>query len=221
MTDTRLLSLLHFGDSAFPRAATRILWLETYCRRHGADREDLERFLLTPSSRAPPGLATRRRRRESSARPSMQDLGACHGIDQTLEANEAGAGVPRSEPPDGTPDLRVAAALTEDRRLVDYAGDVDESLAPGHHAVPYGLAAAALGWTPKRRPRLSLLVDSPSRGAALRLLSMGQLEGSGCSGACNPVIERWRGRPPPRREGDLELRARHRAGGHPACRART
>jgi urease accessory protein len=91
----------------------------------------------------------------------------------------------------GRQTLRVAAALTEDTRLVTYAGDVDRSLAPGHHAVAYGLAAAALGWTPEATATAYLYSSTALLvGAALRLLSMGQLEGQRVLWSLHPVIER-------------------------------
>src|SRR4029077_16098612 len=48
MTDTRLLSLLPFGDSAFPTGGyAHSFGLETYCQAGLVrGREDLERFLL-------------------------------------------------------------------------------------------------------------------------------------------------------------------------------
>jgi urease accessory protein len=47
MTDTRLLSLLHFGDSAFPTGGyAHSFGLETYCQAGLVrGREDLARFL--------------------------------------------------------------------------------------------------------------------------------------------------------------------------------
>jgi urease accessory protein len=91
----------------------------------------------------------------------------------------------------GRQTLRVAAALTEDTRLVEYAGDVDRSRAPGHHAVAYGLAAAALGWAPEAAATAYLYSSTALLvGAALRLLSMGQLEGQRVLWSLHPVIER-------------------------------
>jgi urease accessory protein len=91
----------------------------------------------------------------------------------------------------GRQTLRVAAALTGETRLVRYAADVDKALAPGHHAVAYGLAAAALGWEPQAAATAYLYSTTALLiGAALRLLSMGQMEGQRALWALHPVIER-------------------------------
>jgi urease accessory protein len=91
----------------------------------------------------------------------------------------------------GRQTLRVAATLTSDARLVAYAGDVDRALAPGHHAVAYGLAAAALGWSPEAAATAYLYSATALLvGTALRLLPMGQLEGQRVLWALHPVIER-------------------------------
>ena len=192
MTDTRLLSLLHFGDSAFPAGGyAHSFGLETYCQAGMVrSREDLERFLLTQlEGSTGPCDATAA---TGTLRAAIeQDLGACHGIDQTLEAMKPVREFREASRQMGRQTLRVAAALTEDRRLVEYAGDVDRSLAPGHHAIAYGLAAAALGWTPEAAATAYLYSSTALLvGAALRLLSMGQLEGQGVLWSLHPVIER-------------------------------
>jgi len=104
----------------------------------------------------------------------------------------------------GRQTLRVAAALTEDGRLVAYAGDVDKALAPGHHAVAYGLAAAALGWAPEATATAYLYSSTALLvGAALRLLSMGQMEGQRVLWALHPIIERAAREAAVRDVGDL------------------
>ncbi|HYB53479.1 MAG TPA: urease accessory UreF family protein, partial [Thermoanaerobaculia bacterium] len=91
----------------------------------------------------------------------------------------------------GRQTLRVAAALTSDPRVVAYAGLVDGSQSPGHHAVAFGLAAAALGWTPLATASAYLYSTTALLvGAALRLVSMGQLEGQRVLWSLHPVIER-------------------------------
>ncbi|HUO64821.1 MAG TPA: urease accessory protein UreF [Terriglobales bacterium] len=192
MTDTRLLSLLHFGDSAFPTGGyAHSFGLETYCQAGIVrGREDLERFLLAQlegsSGPCDASAAVGVLRAAIS-----QDLGACHGIDETLEAMKPVREFREASRQMGRQTLRVAAALTEDTRLVGYSGDVDRSLAPGHHAVAYGLAAAALGWTAEAAA-MAYLYSSTALlvGAALRLLSMGQLEGQRVLWSLHPVIER-------------------------------
>jgi len=192
MTDTRLLSLLHFGDSAFPTGGyAHSFGLETYCQAGLVrGREDLERFLLAQlEGSAGPCDATAAVGTLRSA--TSQDLAACHAIDETLEAMKPVREFREASRQMGRQTLRVAAALTGDPRLVAYAGDVDKALVPGHHAVAYGLTAAALGWTPEAAATAYLYSATALLvGAALRLLSMGQLEGQRVLWSLHPVIER-------------------------------
>ena len=192
MTDPRLLSLLHFGDSAFPTGGyAHSFGLETYCQSGVVrGREELERFLLAQlEGSSGPCDATAAVGVLHAA--TRQDLAACQVIDETLEAMKPVREFRDASRQMGRQTLRVAAALTEDRRLVGYAGDVDKALAPGHHAVAYGLAAAALGWAPEATATAYLYSSTALLvGAALRLLSMGQLEGQRVLWSLHPVIER-------------------------------
>ena len=192
MTDMRLLSLLHFGDTAFPTGGyAHSFGLETYCQAGIVrGREDLERFLLAQieGSTGPcDATAAVGVLRAAAGR----DLDACRRLDATLEAMKPVREFRDASRQMGRQTLRVAAALTSDPRLVEYAGDVERSLAPGHHAVAYGLAAAAMGWTPEAAAT-AYLYSSASLlvGAALRLLSMGQLEGQRVLWSLHPAIER-------------------------------
>jgi urease accessory protein len=192
MSDPRLLSLLHFSDSAFPTGGyAHSFGLETYCQAGLVrGREDLERFLVAQiEGSAGPCDATAA---VGALRAAVrEDLQACREIDATLEAMKPVKEFREGSRQMGRQTLRVAAALTGEARLVRYAADVDKGLAPGHHAVAYGLAASALGWeaewaaTAYLYSTTALLV-----GAALRLLSMGQLEGQRVLWGLHPVIER-------------------------------
>ena len=192
MTDPRLLSLLHFGDSAFPTGGyAHSFGLETYCQAGLVrGREDLERFLLAQlEGSSGPCDATAAVGTLRAA--ASQDLAPCHVIDDTLEAMKPVREFREASRQMGRQTLRVAAALTGDARLVAYAGDVDKALAPGHHAVAYGLAAAALGWSPEAAATAYLYSATALLvGAALRLLSMGQLEGQQILWSLHPVIGR-------------------------------
>jgi len=62
---------------------------------------------------------------------------------------------------------------------------------PGHHAVGYGLTAAALGWEVEAAAAAYLYSTTALLiGAALRLLAMGQMEGQRVLWALHPVIAR-------------------------------
>lgn len=192
MTDPRLLSLLHFADSAFPTGGyAHSFGLETYCQAGLVrGREDLERYLVAQieGSAGPCDATAAVGALRASAR---EDLGACREIDATLEVMK-----PVKEFRDGSRQmgrqaLRVAAALTGDARLVRYAADVEKGLAPGHHAVAYGLAASALGWEPEGAATAYLYSTTALLvGAALRLLSMGQMDGQRTLWNLHPVIAR-------------------------------
>lgn len=191
MTDPRLLSLLHFGDSAFPTGGyAHSFGLETYCQSGVVRvRGDLERFLVAQlEGQIGPCDATAA---VGVLKAAADDLAACRAVDDTLEAMKAVREFREASRQMGRQTLRVAAALTEDARLVAYASDVERALAPGHHAVAYGLAAAALGWTAEATATAYLYSATALLvGAALRLLPMGQLEGQRVLWALHPVIER-------------------------------
>jgi len=192
MTDPRLLSLLHFADGAFPTGGyAHSFGLETYCQAGLVrGREDLERFLeaMIEGSAGPCDATAAVSALRAAAR---EDLRACREVDETLEAMKPVKEFREASRQMGRQTLRVAAALTGETRLVRYAADVDKALAPGHHAVAYGLAAAALGWEPQAAATAYLYSTTALLiGAALRLLSMGQMEGQRALWALHPVIER-------------------------------
>ncbi len=69
---------------------------------------------------------------------------------------------------------------------------------PGHHAVGYGLTAAALGWEAEAAAAAYLYSTTALLiGAALRLLSMGQMEGQRALWELHPVAPMRCGALPP------------------------
>ena len=205
MTDPRLLSLLHFADSAFPTGGyAHSFGLETYCQAGLVrGREDLERFLVAQieGSAGPCDATAAVSVLRCAAR---DDLQACRDVDATLEAMKPVREFRDASRQMGRQVLRVAAALTGESRLVRYAADVDKGLAPGHHAVAFGLLAAALGWEPEASATAYLYSAAALLvGAALRLLSMGQMEGQRVLWALHPVIERAAREAATRDAGDL------------------
>ena len=205
MSDPRLLSLLHFADSAFPTGGyAHSFGLETYCQAGLVrGREDLERFLVAQieGSAGPCDATAAVSVLRCAAR---DDLQACRDVDATLEAMKPVREFRDASRQMGRQVLRVAAALTGESRLVRYAADVDKGLAPGHHAVAFGLLAAALGWEPEASATAYLYSAAALLvGAALRLLSMGQMEGQRVLWALHPVIERAAREAASRDAGDL------------------
>ncbi len=192
VTELGLLSLLHFADSAFPTGGyAHSFGLETCCQAGLVrGREDLERFLMAQleGSAGPCDATAAAGALRAAAR---SDLRSCRELDAMLEAMKPVKEFREGSRQMGRQTLRVAAALTGDARLVEYAADVDRGLVPGHHAVAYGLAAAALGWDPETATTAYLYSTTALLvGAALRLLSMGQLEGQRVLWGLHPVIAR-------------------------------
>jgi len=205
MSDPRLLSLLHFSDSAFPTGGyAHSFGLETYCQEGLVrGREDLERFLVAQiEGSAGPCDATAAVGALRAA--SRNDLETCRDLDVRLEAMKAVKEFRDGSRQMGRQTLRVAAALTGESRLTRYAADVDNGLTPGHHAVAYGLASAALGWEAEWTAAAYLYSTTALLvGAALRLLSMGQMEGQRVLWSLHPVIERVAREAAARDTGDL------------------
>src|SRR3989442_15148943 len=191
-TGLGLLSFLHFADSAFPTGGyAHSFGLETYCQAGLVrGREALERFPVAQigGSAGPCDATAAVSRLRAAAR---EDLQACREVDAMLEAMKTVKEFREGSRQMGRQTLRVAAALTGDSRLATYSADVDKALVPGHHAVGYGLTAAVLGWEAEAAAAAYLYSTTALLiGAALRLLSMGQMEGQRVLWALHPGIQR-------------------------------
>lgn len=192
MTEPRLISLLHFADSAFPTGGyAHSFGLERYCQAGLVrDRDSLERFLLTQlEGSAGPCDATA----VAGALRALGrgDLEGCRRLDETLEAMKVVKEFREGSRQMGRQTLRVAARLVADARLAAYLEDVSARRAPGHHAVAFGMTAGALGWEEDAAATAFLYSTTALLvGAALRLLPMGQLEGQAVLWSLHPVIER-------------------------------
>ncbi|HEY7039535.1 MAG TPA: urease accessory protein UreF [Methylomirabilota bacterium] len=192
MTDHRLLSLLHFADSAFPTGGyAHSFGLERYCQAGIVrDRHGLERFLVMQlEGSGGPCDATA----AAGALRAVDrgDLEAGRRLDEALEAMKVVKEFREGSRQMGRQTLRVAAALTGDRRLAAYLDEVNADRAPGHHAIAFGMVAGALGWDAEGAA-IAFLYSTTALlvGAALRLLPMGQLEGQTVLWRLHPVIER-------------------------------
>src|SRR6186997_3647436 len=181
MTDRRLLSLLHFADSAFPTGGyAHSFGLEHYCQAGLVrDRDGLERFLVMqlegsggPCDATAVAGALRAAGRE--------DLEACRQLDAALEAMKVVKEFREGSRQMGRQTLRVAVALTGDRNLAVHLDDVNTDRTSGHHAVAFGMVAGTLGWD-AAAAAVAFLYSTTALliGAALRLLPMGQVEGQG------------------------------------------
>ncbi len=191
MPDPRLISLLHFADSAFPAGGyAHSLGLESYCAAGlVTDRAGLEAFLraLLEGSVGPCDATAAAGAVRATARG---DAGACAELDRTLEAMKPVRELREASRQMGRQTLRVGAALTGDDRLRAYLADLDGARVPGHHAIAFGLVGGALGWAAEDAAAALLYSTSALLvGAALRLLRMGQLEGQRALWSLGPLID--------------------------------
>lgn len=192
MDSASLLSLLHFSDSAFPTGGyAHSFGLERYCQAGiVTDADGVERFLLAQlEGAAGPTDATA----AAGANRAMAagDVDACGALDETLEAMKPVRELREGSRQMGRQTLRIAAQLTGDARLERYLDAVNSGVAPGHHAVAFGMAAGALGWS-AHDTAAGFLYSTTSLlvGAALRLLPMGQTDGQRVLWRLHPVIAR-------------------------------
>jgi urease accessory protein len=205
MTDPRLLSLLHFADSALPTGGyAHSFGLERYCQAGLVrDRHGLERFLLTQLEGAT-GPCDATAAAGALRALARGDVEACHRLDEELEAMKVVREFREGSRQMGRQTLRVAATLTGDGRLATYLEAVEARRAPGHHAVAFGMTAGALGGE-AGAAATALLYSTTALlvGAALRLLPIGQLEGQSVLWSLHPVIARVAREAAERAPGDL------------------
>jgi len=205
MTDPRLLTLLHFADSALPTGGyAHSFGLERYCQAGLVrDRHGLERFLVTQLEGAT-GPCDATAAAGALRAIARDDIAACHRLDGELEAMKVVREFREGSRQMGRQTLRVAATLTGDRRLAAYLEAVEARRTPGHHAIAFGMTAGVLGWEASAAAT-ALLYSTTALlvGAALRLLPIGQLEGQSVLWSLHPVIERVAREAAERAPGDL------------------
>jgi urease accessory protein len=205
MSDPRLLSLLHFADSALPTGGyAHSFGLERYCQAGLVrDRHGLERFLVTQLEGAAGPCDATAAAAALRALP-RDDVAACHRLDEQLEAMKVVREFREGSRQMGRQTLRVAARLTGDGRLAGYLEAVDAREAAGHHAIAFGMTAGVLGWDEEAATTAFLYSTTALLvGAALRLLPIGQLEGQSVLWSLHPVIERVAREAAQRAPGDL------------------
>ena len=205
MPRSRLLSLLHFADSAFPTGGyAHSFGLESYCASGLiTERAGLEAFLHSQlEGSAGPCDATAAVGALRAV--TRDDLAACAELDATLEAMKAVREFREASRQMGRQTLRLGSALTGDGRLAGYLAEVEAARAPGHHAVAFGMAGGVLGWDAEETAAALLYATAALLvGAALRLLRMGQIEGQRVLWGLGPLIERLAGEAARREPGDL------------------
>lgn len=192
VTSRRFLSLLQFADSAFPTGGyAHSFGLESYCEAGVVrDAEGVRQFLVAhlegatgPCDAAAAAAAVRAMK--------IGDIDQCRRLDDTLEAMKPVREFREGSRQMGRQTLRVAAAVTDDALLAAYLDAVSTGQAPGHHAAAFGMAGGSLGWTDLETASAFLYSTAALLvAAALRLLSMGQLEGQRVLWGLHPLIER-------------------------------
>jgi urease accessory protein len=190
-TDPRV-RLLQFADGLFPAGGyAHSFGLET-CVHDGRvwDRVGLEAFLRTylEGSAGPCDAVVVV---EAGRLARAEDLGALLELDAELDAMR-GAAEPREAGRQmGRQTLRVAAALVSSPLLLAAADAADRGRTPAQHPVVFGLLGGVLDWASVDAAQAYLqgaatIVVS----AALRLMSMGQLEGQKALFSVGPLISR-------------------------------
>jgi urease accessory protein len=192
MDSQQLLALLHFTDSAFPTGGyAHSFGLETYCQAGiVVDGDGMARF-LTAQLEGATGPCDATAVIAVLAATQKSDLDGCRRLDETLDAMKPVREFREGSRQMGRQTLRVASSLTDDTRLTAYLEEVNAARIPGHHATAFGMTGGVLGWTGLEAATAFLYATAALQiGAALRLLSMGQVEGQRVLWRLHPVIER-------------------------------
>jgi urease accessory protein len=178
-TEPALTALLQFGDGLFPAGGfAHSFGLETYAQqgrlRDAADLDALIAAHLEGSAGPADALAVALASRAASA----EDMAALVDLDDRLDAMKCVPEFRSASIQMGRQTLRVAAALGEDRVIAALASAVAEGLTAGHHAVIFGAALGRAGATADAAATVYLHSTAALLvGAALRLISLGQVDG--------------------------------------------
>jgi urease accessory protein len=186
------LATLQFADGLFPAGGfAHSLGLETYAQdgrvRDRAGVEALVAAHLEGSAGPAEAVAVAAAVRLAAA----ADVTGWIALDERLEAMKPVPETREASRQMGRQTLRVAAALGADEVLAVLARAVGDGLAPGHHASVFGAALGRAGVEPEMaaaaylHSTAALLV-----GAALRLITLGQLDGQRVLAAMRPRIAR-------------------------------
>ena len=174
------LSLLQFADGLFPAGAyAHSFGLEYYVQSGGvSDAAGVEGFLrayLEGSAAPTDAVAMLCAARAGKA----GDLAACIALDKTLDAMKTVSELRDASRQMGRQTLRVVNHLHGQHRVLANFGEaVGNEATPGHHPVVFGIIGGVLAWPPEEMAGAYLYSSSAALvGAALRLMSLGQLAG--------------------------------------------
>jgi urease accessory protein len=190
-----LLALLQFADGLFPAGGfAHSLGLETYAQDGRIrDRAGLVAFIAAhleasagPADAVAAAVACRAAR--------VGDAAVCRDLDARLEAMKWVPELRAASRQMGRQTARVAASIRPDTLLAALAADVEAARTAGHHAVIFGAALGRAGLdaepvaTAYLHATAVVLIN-----AALRLLSLGQLDGQRALAALHPLVARLAG----------------------------
>ncbi len=188
----RFLSLLQFADGLFPAGAYAHSFGLESCVQSGAIRDaaGVEAFLcayLEASAGPTDAVAVVCAHRVAAS----GTLAPCLVLDETLDAMKAASELREASRQMGRQTLRVATHLCLDPFVAEFGQAVANELAPGHHAVVFGIIGGISHWRPLETASAYLYSTSSALvGAALRLLPLGQLAGQRILWNVRPFIAR-------------------------------
>jgi urease accessory protein len=192
MTTDALLALLQLADGLFPAGAfAHSLGLETYAQAGiVTDRAGVEAFVRAhlegsagPSDAVAVAVLTRL--------AAQDELGGVVDVDARLEAMRVVPEFRTSSRQMGRQALRAIAVWAPDLLLAELAARVDAGTTPGHYPVVFGAAAGRTGVSARDAASAYLYATASMLvNAALRLVSIGQLDAQRTLAALRPCIAR-------------------------------
>jgi urease accessory protein len=184
------LSLLQFSDGLFPAGAyAHSFGLEACVQAEEVrDANGVESFLRAylEGCAGPTDAVAINCSRQAAA---IQNLDACLGLDETLEAMKTPSELRDASRQMGRQTLRAATHFSCHPLLEEFAQLAALEKTPGHHAVIFGMIGGVLDWNALDMTSAYLYSTSAALvGAALRLLPLGQLAGQRILWNVQPLI---------------------------------
>jgi urease accessory protein len=192
MTIETLLSLMQFSDGLFPAGAyAHSFGLETFIDDERVTNATSVARILRAHLEGNVGPCDAIYAVSALGAAAVGDLDACVELDMELDAIKSAAEPPAASRQLGRQTVRIAVTLIKDKILSEYARTVGAGVAPGHHAVAFGIIGSACGW-PAQVTAAALLYASAVGmvGAATRLVPLGQTQAQCLISEASPIIAR-------------------------------
>ncbi len=204
-TDPAFLALLQLADGLFPAGGfAHSFGLETYVQEGRVDdAAGLEAFVVAhlegsagPCDAVAVAHATRIAARD--------DVGEAVALDARLDAMKCVPEFRAASRQMGRQTLRATSALDDDRFLAELLHAVEDGLAPGHHALAFGVALGRAG-ADAERAAVAYLYSTATLlvGAGLRLIALGQVQGQRLLARLRPRLARLGSEAAARKVDDL------------------